>query len=125
MLAQSDCSILLLMRNALFPWFVIVPMTAETEFHRLAHEQQLRLLRQINLVSDFVEQTFAVQKLNVAWIGNIVSQLHIHIVGRSAEDCCWPGVVWGVKQFEAYSDARVEDIKSAAQHSLADEFLLY
>ena len=107
---QGD--VLLLMRNALFPWFVIVPDTSEHELYLLGEQQQSKIMNQVSLVSKFLNDNFIVDKLNVASIGNIVSQLHIHIVGRNHADVCWPGVVWGDGQFKAYAADEVQNIKN-------------
>ena len=85
--------------------------TQEIEFYKLRHEHQLFLLEQINQLSNFVEKHFSVDKLNIATIGNIVSQLHIHIVGRHQNDVCWPGVVWGGDQFKDYAEGEAEGIR--------------
>ncbi|HXK57102.1 MAG: HIT domain-containing protein [Gammaproteobacteria bacterium] len=101
---------LLLMRNALFPWFVLVPETDEIEFYKLDSRIQMQLLTQINLISEFIESNFQIDKLNIGLIGNVVPQLHVHVVGRRREDICWPGVVWGVKESIPYAAGQVEKI---------------
>ena len=109
-LASLPLCELLLMNNALIPWFILVPRTQETELHRLPPSQQQPLLEEINLISRFVEQHFNPDKLNVAAIGNIVRQMHIHLVARKESDICWPGVVWGVSQREAYTQSRLDEV---------------
>lgn len=117
---QNDChtlgelgeNLLLLMDNSLLPWFVIVPKENVTEIYELAQEKQLEVLDLINRMSVFVKEHFNIDKLNIAAIGNIVSQLHIHLVGRRRDDYCWPGVVWGVAQKQAYTKAEVSRIKT-------------
>ena len=94
-LGEMDMSLVLLMNNSLLPWFILVPKTTETEMIDLPRSEQVRVLEEINLLSAFVKNHFAVSKLNIATIGNIVPQLHIHVVGRAPNDCCWPKVVWG------------------------------
>jgi len=116
---QEDCYLLgeihdtslLLSRNAHFPWFILVPETDEIEFYRLEAAHQQVLLDLINKLSAFVGKHFSIDKLNIATIGNIVSQMHIHIVGRYQTDVCWPGVVWGCDQFKEYPDGDVEGIR--------------
>ena len=101
----------LLSANALYPWFIIVPPTTEIEFYKLEKEMQLELLEQINWLSVFIKQSFNSTKLNVATIGNVVSQLHIHVIGRNPQDACWPGVVWGNAAFTPYETEQVQDIQ--------------
>jgi diadenosine tetraphosphate (Ap4A) HIT family hydrolase len=107
----DSSSVLLLMRNSLFPWFVLVPRTKEIEFYKLEPELQTKVLEQINLLSQFIEDNFSIDKLNIGSIGNIVSQLHIHVVGRRRDDVRWPDVVWGVKEFKVYEPGQLSDIK--------------
>jgi diadenosine tetraphosphate (Ap4A) HIT family hydrolase len=111
LLGELDCSLLLLMNNALVPWFILVPVTQATEIYQMQKEQQLQLLEEINLLSDFINSEFSIEKLNVAAIGNIVKQLHVHIIGRHPSDYCWPGVVWGAEQSEPYGDAEITRIR--------------
>ncbi len=117
-LGELDCSLLLLMNNSLVPWFILVPVTKATEIYQMQKEQQLQLLKEIDLLSDFINSEFAIEKLNVAAIGNIVRQLHVHIVGRHSSDYCWPGVVWGSQQSESYSDAEIKRIKASLKTRL-------
>jgi len=102
---------LLLNKNSLYPWFILVPPTMEIEFYSLDKNAQLLLLEQINKISVFIKQNFNSTKLNVATIGNVVSQLHIHIIGRNYDDACWPGVVWGNEQFSSYQEQQVQNIQ--------------
>ncbi len=111
LLGELDCSLLLMMNNSLLPWFILVPVTQATEIYQMQKEQQLQLLEEINLLSDFINSEFSIEKLNVAAIGNIVKQLHVHVVGRHSSDYCWPGVVWGADQSEPYGDAEIARIR--------------
>ena len=122
-LGQLKTSRLLLLNNSLVPWFILVPDTTATEIYELPHAQQLELLEEINIISNHLKQNFAVDKLNVAAIGNIVNQMHIHIVGRHVDDFCWPGVVWGADGKQAYKDEEVEAIKAQLTDKLPDIFL--
>jgi len=109
-LADLSLSRLLLMNNALLPWFILAPRVEAVELYELAPAQQSQLLEEINLLSRFLQQHFAPDKLNVAAIGNIVRQLHIHLVARRRDDICWPGVVWGVERREAYDQVSLDRI---------------
>jgi diadenosine tetraphosphate (Ap4A) HIT family hydrolase len=121
-LGFMESSRLLLSRNAHFPWFILVPDTRKTEFYELAKAQQHLLLEQINRLSAFISRHFSIDKLNVATIGNVVSQMHIHIVGRHHSDVCWPGVVWGNSQFQDYPDGEVESIRDKLELDLLEAF---
>lgn len=102
---------ILLNRNALFPWFILVPETTVTEIYQLEPEQHARLFELANRMSAFINTHFQIDKLNIASIGNIVSQMHIHIIGRSRNDPCWPGVVWGTSHNAAYASKDIQKIQ--------------
>jgi diadenosine tetraphosphate (Ap4A) HIT family hydrolase len=85
-----------LMNQQDFPWWVLVPMVeGASEFFDLSEDQQQRLCRLINRCSQSLKQLTGCDKINVAWLGNQVSQLHIHIIARFEGDLAWPGVVFG------------------------------
>lgn len=109
---------LLLLDNAAVPWFVLVPETNVVEICDLPIAQQHLLLQETTAVSNFVSQTFVTEKLNVAAIGNIVRQLHVHVVGRRTGDYCWPGVVWGTVPPERYKDEQLAQIRTNVARNL-------
>lgn len=122
LLGKLNFSLLLLMNNSLVPWFILVPQTTETEITDLLPSEQAALLEEINLISAFVKTNFQISKLNIAAIGNIVSQLHVHVVGRDPSDYCWPNVVWGTSEREAYSDEKIKEITTTLSEQLGDKF---
>ncbi|MBN2429738.1 MAG: HIT domain-containing protein [Deltaproteobacteria bacterium] len=122
-LGQFDFSLLLLMNNSLVPWFILVPRTSVQELFELDDNDLATLLVEIKTVSDYVKQNFNVSKLNVAAIGNVVSQLHVHIVGRDPSDYCWPGVVWGAEGKKEYSENQVKEICTALSANLGGKFM--
>ncbi|MCG7995440.1 MAG: HIT family protein [Candidatus Thiodiazotropha taylori] len=111
LLAEMELSQLLLMNNALLPWYILVPRVDCDELHQLAPEQQKRLFEEINQISQFIKTDQSVEKLNTAAIGNIVRQMHIHILGRNSSDPWWPGTVWGTTQRRAYKQTELDEIK--------------
>lgn len=121
-LGNLDISLLLLMNNSLVPWFILVPETTEYELIDLSHSDQARLLKEINQISGFIRINFDCTKLNVAAIGNVVKQLHIHIVGRSPNDFCWPNVVWGTTEKMPYSEEKISQITASLLDHLGDQF---
>ncbi len=112
---RQDCHLLgvmatgqlLLLNNALFPWVILVPETDATEIYQLDLAHQGRVLEDINRICRVMEMHFEFDKINIGAIGNIVRQLHIHIIARSQNDACWPGVVWGTKHTQPYADDEV------------------
>ena len=117
-LGRMDVSRLLLLDNALVPWFILVPETDKSEFHELEQEFQYRLLKEINRLSAWVETSFEVDKLNVALIGNKVPQMHTHVVGRNRNDYCWPGVVWASPEKKPYDEGQLAQVRSDVEELL-------
>lgn len=117
-LGEMRLSRLLLMNNTLFSWLILVPRRDAIELFELAHEDQLILLEEINHLSRFVKDHFDCEKLNIAAIGNIVKQLHIHVVGRNAADFCWPNVVWGTKEKTPYTSSSIASILESLERNL-------
>ena len=96
LIADGPLSQIRLMNDARFPWVVLVPRVAgASEWIDLSGDQQRLLLAEINQVSRHLKQKPNVTKLNIGALGNIVPQLHIHLVGRHEGDAAWPGPVWG------------------------------
>lgn len=110
-LSESNEFIVLLMNNSLVPWFILVPKTDKTEFYQLDVQRQHRCVDEINKISKFITSEYRPDKLNVAVIGNIVKQLHIHVVGRFENDHYWPGVVWGNKQKQEYTNKQAKALE--------------
>ena len=90
----EQCS-LLLHRNASLPWFILVPDTDVEDFLDLPETQRSAILAECASVSSFIKQTLGYGKVNFAGLGNQVPQMHLHVIGRSQRDPCWPGPVWG------------------------------
>ena len=89
------CSVLLL-NDARFPWFVLVPRVAgASELTDLSEEQAARLMQEIRIATRVMTALSRPDKVNVGALGNIVTQLHIHVIGRFRSDPAWPGPVWG------------------------------
>lgn len=94
LLTRDGCHVLL-RRNALIPWYIIVPETEVSELDRLQVGQRQQVHALSDSLARFVREEHGSQRINVAAIGNLVPQLHLHVIGRSPDDPCWPGVVWG------------------------------
>jgi diadenosine tetraphosphate (Ap4A) HIT family hydrolase len=111
---------LLLKNNAHFPWLLLVPeVESEIEnLHQLPPAQYEEVMATVRRVSEFVASYFQPEKLNVACIGNQVRQMHVHIVGRSADDPAWPGTVWAFEEKNDYTDEETDTIRSAARSFL-------
>lgn len=112
-LLLNDCEVLgkfelchvLLMRDANYPWCVLVPdRSNKTEVFELSQEDQVQLQRESNALLAFLKKEFNADKMNVAALGNVVAQLHIHHIARYKTDVAWPAPVWGAFPAKAYSD---------------------
>ncbi|MFP5513046.1 MAG: HIT domain-containing protein [Alphaproteobacteria bacterium] len=107
--ADLDLCRVLLMNNALWPWLILVPMRNEAvEIHRLDEADQMALMREIALASRVVERLFTPDKMNVGALGNMVPQLHVHVIGRTRGDPAWPGPVWGSGHARPYDPAEAQ-----------------
>lgn len=85
-----------LMNDARYPWCILVPrVPGIREWHHLSDPDQARLMAEVGQVSEVLEALPGITKLNVGALGNIVEQLHVHVLGRHPEDAAWPGPVWG------------------------------
>ena len=88
-----------LIDNSKFPWIILIPKRKNiTDIFELSSKDQSLLMKEIVYVSKIMKKTFKAFNLNVEKIGNIVSQLHIHIIARSKKDSSWPLSVWVVKK---------------------------
>lgn len=98
-----------LQTDARFPWLILLPRVAHAvELTDLDEADRTRLMQEIVIASTAVRRLGdhlgrAVEKLNVATLGNVTPQLHIHVVGRRSDDPAWPGPVWGVGSAVAYA----------------------
>jgi diadenosine tetraphosphate (Ap4A) HIT family hydrolase len=110
----------LLMRDRRFPWLILVPeREAVREIHELPPEDRARLIEEIALAEETLERLFRPEKLNVGALGNIVPQLHVHVVARFKEDAAWPGPVWGSGAAIPYSEEELEEIRGRLASALA------
>lgn len=102
---------LLRMNERTYPWLILVPKRADIrEIIDLAEDDQLQLMREIAQVSHALRQVHTPDKINVAALGNVVPQLHVHIIARFTGDPAWPRPIWGVHPVEPFaaSDAKAE-----------------
>ncbi len=108
----------LLMNDSQFPWLILVPRINDlAELHELDDEQMAQFVAESRLTSKVLQNIFNAYKLNVAALGNVVRQLHIHHVARFESDVAWPAPIWGRQPAVPYSDealaARLEQLQSA------------
>lgn len=113
-----------LMNDSQFPWFILVPRrVGVTEIYQLEEEDRLALLAESCLLSETMHDAFSGYKLNIAAIGNKVSQLHMHHVVRTKNDACWPEPVWGKLAAIPYKEKELADILQMVRTLLADDLV--
>lgn len=115
-------SLLLLKNDRQFPWFILVPQQENLkEICDLSESDQIQLLKESSMLSKCIQQCFQPDKLNVASIGNVVSQLHVHHIARYQNDLVWPEPVWGKLKSIAYEKDKIIKIKhKIAEYQLID-----
>ena len=116
---EQDCIVLgrfklcqlLLMNDSQFPWFLLVPeRPGLSEMHQLKHQDRQQLINESCYLGEHLAQLFHADKMNIAAIGNIVPQLHIHHIVRYHSDSAWPGTVWGEFDPVNYSYDKIQQI---------------
>ena len=115
---------LLLHKNAVLPWFILVPETHGTDLFDLTDDLRSTALSEASRVARFVKQYLAYPKINFAAIGNVVPQLHLHVVGRKPDDSCWPAPVWGnLRETRGYATVEVCRLKEELQVCFGSDFI--
>lgn len=104
---------LLLMRDANYPWLILVPGRENiSEIFELTEEDQHQLQKESNALLTYMNDEFKADKMNVAALGNVVKQLHIHHIARYTTDIAWPAPVWGAFPAKAYSQDNLSQLVS-------------
>ncbi|MDQ6995844.1 MAG: HIT domain-containing protein [Mariprofundus sp.] len=129
---QHDCfvlgrfplSALLLLNDANYPWFILVPQREDvSEIHQLSEADQQQLMRESSLLAACIETEFEADKINVAALGNVVPQLHIHHIVRYKDDPAWPAPVWGKLESLPYKQRDASTLIVRMQSLLGHEGL--
>ena len=117
----ADCHVLgrlqsghlLLHRNAAVTWFILVPETDAVDLLDLPPDQLTQAMTDCLAISAYLKSERNFPKVNFGALGNLVPQLHLHIIGRSPDDACWPQPVWGnLPEGPAYKAAELESIRT-------------
>tara|TARA_R110002110_G_scaffold310454_7_gene523919 strand:- start:2050 stop:2460 length:411 start_codon:yes stop_codon:yes gene_type:complete len=108
-----------LLNDKTYPWLVLVPAKPGLkDFHDIAPDDQLTLMREIDLASRALISIYSPDKMNVAALGNMTPQLHIHVIARYKTDPAWPGPVWGAVAAQKYGEAELAQTISKIQTAL-------
>ena len=114
----------LLATDANYPWLILVPrLPGVIEITDLEPSAQVQLLGEIDAAARALKSVTEYEKLNVAALGNVVAQLHVHVIGRRHSDAAWPKPVWGVAPPAAYNVAVRDGLIGALRHGLQIERL--
>ena len=114
---------LLLMNDANYPWFILVPDREDiTELYQLEQPDQQRLIAESSMLAATISEQFRADKINIAALGNVVPQLHIHHIVRYRNDAAWPAPVWGKHPPTPYTDAGIDRVVSTLKRGLTQDF---
>lgn len=120
-IGRLPLSLVLLSKDSNYPWCILVPRREGIqEIHHLSLEDSLQLIKESCLLSDLMEKNFKPDKINVAALGNIVPQLHLHHVARYTSDAAWPGPIWGKVEAAEYEESSLEERVAMLRVALGD-----
>ena len=121
-IADWELCTVLLMNDANFTWLVLVPKREGLrDFHDLAPADWTQAMTEIDRASRALQTVTIADKINVGALGNMVPQLHIHVIARHQGDAAWPGAVWGAQPAQAYDAAGRAKISKALCAAFASE----
>lgn len=122
-LGDLPLSRVLLMNDAQYPWLILVPRRAAlTELFDLSEAEQQQLWHEASQLAAGLKKRLGADKMNVANLGNVVSQLHLHVIVRFKEDAAWPGPVWGKHPAKPYESSQIDAWRVQIAGLLGDEF---
>jgi len=120
-LGRFDLSLLLLLNDSQYPWFILVPQRENIkEIHHLTESEQQQFMKESSKLASALETTFRADKINVAALGNMVPQLHIHHIARFTTDPAWPKPVWGVLPAIPYTQEQADAMKQQILSALPE-----
>jgi len=114
----------LLMNDSRYPWLILVPRQADiSEVFQLSAQQQQTLWQETNQVAVALNSLFNADKINIATLGNVVSQLHMHVVVRKQTDAAWPAPVWGKGAAVPHSAEQLQLLRKQISEALGKGFV--
>ncbi|KPG94550.1 histidine triad (HIT) protein [Pseudomonas sp. RIT-PI-q] len=114
---------LLLSNDSNYPWFILVPRREDiSEIFQLGVADQQQLWQESTALAQLLKDLFDADKMNVAALGNVVSQLHMHVIVRKREDAAWPAPVWGKYPAKPYTAEQVAAIHERLRRVLTEDF---
>ena len=107
--------------DARFPWLILIPEIAELkELHDIPVERQTIVHKEVNFCSAALQELTSADKMNVAALGNLVSQLHIHVIARKHDDKAWPQPVWSTGEAKPYEKENLAKLVNKLRQSLSN-----
>lgn len=120
-LGALNLCVLLLMKDARFPWLILVPQRNNvSELHDLGAVERAMLIEETARAAIALKTATGADKINVGALGNIVRQLHVHVVARFEGDAAWPGPVWGSGSPADYADGAAEALIAGIRNALGN-----
>lgn len=122
LLGSFPLCLVLLSRDANYPWCILVPKRRGLrEIYHMSVEDRNQLMKESSHLAEVMADLFVPDKMNVAALGNMVPQLHLHHVARTKDDAAWPKPVWGVVEAKAYTEDALQGRVSRLCSALASE----
>jgi len=119
---QFNLSLILLHKDANYPWLILVPKREKVrEIHHLMEDEQTQLVKESSHLSEVMTSLFAPTTMNIAALGNMVPQLHVHHVARFEGDPAWPKPIWGALEAKTYENKALQERLDRLHASLVGE----
>ena len=123
LLGDFPLSRLLLSNDSRYPWFILVPRREEvSEVFQLGAEDQRALWAETALLAEVLKDAFNADKINIATLGNVVSQLHMHVIVRYRDDDAWPAPVWGRHPAKPYEPGQLAALRDRLKSVMPEQF---
>ncbi|NWC84509.1 HIT domain-containing protein [Pseudomonas reactans] len=115
---------LLLSNDSNYPWFILVPrINGISEVFQLDVVDQQRVWQETTALAQLLNEGWSADKMNIGALGNVVSQLHVHVIVRKRDDAAWPAPVWGKHPAQPYTDEQVAAIRARLHALLPADFV--
>jgi len=120
-----DISLLLMINDAAYPWFVLVPqIDGIKDAHQMTETDHIQVLRESRALSVSLMAAYGGEKLNIAALGNMVPQLHIHHIVRAKTDAAWPAPIWGYQELTDLSEIEITERLDALKQQMPNGLVL-
>ncbi|HEY7885724.1 MAG TPA: HIT domain-containing protein [Cellvibrionaceae bacterium] len=121
-IGRFSLSLLLLSKDANYPWLILVPEREDVfELFHLSRDDRAQLMRESCHLADVMTSILDADKINVAALGNVVPQLHLHHIARYRNDPAWPAPIWGKVPAKAYDSEQLQALVAKLTNALSGE----